>query len=114
MIWLIHPAAGGPGLGRFWRPYHLATHWSSAGVENLVIAPQRHASHAIGATQKAGPATIAGANYYFVKTRSQGLSRFHRALAMFEFGLSLGTDSALRSLGDQHPPQAIIYSSPTP
>ena len=33
---------------------------------------------------------------------------------MFEFGLSRGTDSALRRLGDEHPPQAIIYSSPAP
>ena len=113
MIWLVHPAAGGPGLGRYWRPYHLATHWHSAGVESLVIAPQNHA-YAVGVTPKAGPATIAGANYYFVKMRSHGISRFRRALAMFEFGLSLGTDSALRRLGDEHPPQAIIYSSPAP
>jgi glycosyltransferase involved in cell wall biosynthesis len=113
MIWLIHPAAGGPGLGRFWRPYHLATHWNSAGVENLVIAPQHHA-WAIGPTPKAGLATIGDVNYYFVKMRSRGTRRFHRALAMFEFGLALRTDSALRRLGDKNPPQAIIYSSPAP
>ena len=37
-IWMLHPFAGGPGLGRHWRPYLLADAWQRMGHRPLVIS----------------------------------------------------------------------------
>ena len=44
-IWLLHPFAGGPGLGRHWRPFWLADAWTRMGHRPLVVSAGFHHLH---------------------------------------------------------------------
>ena len=44
-IWLLHPFAGGPGLGRHWRPFWLADAWQRMGHRALIISAAFHHLH---------------------------------------------------------------------
>lgn len=113
MIWYIHPAAGGPGHGRYWRAYHFARHWRADGAECLVIGPGYH-HHYASPEVRTGAREVGGQPYYFVRTSAYGEGRIGRARAMFEFAIALDLDRGLKRLGDANPPKLIIYSSPYP
>ena len=46
-IWLLHPFAGGPGLGRHWRPFWLADAWARMGHQPLVVSAGFHHLHRV-------------------------------------------------------------------
>ena len=65
-IWLLHPFAGGPGLGRHWRPYWLADAWAKMGHRPLVVSAAFHHLHREpGAT---GPRRIGDVDFWFVES----------------------------------------------
>ena len=41
-VWYVFPYAGGPGLGRFTRPYDLAREWLRDGIATTIFASQHH------------------------------------------------------------------------
>jgi glycosyltransferase involved in cell wall biosynthesis len=112
-IWYIYPPAGGPGLGRYWRGYHLVRHWAKHGAAGLIVAPGYH-HYSESKIAREGRAEIGGADYFFVRTTPYDASQLGRVKAMMQLAVSLVSDAGLAAEGRARPPQAIIYSSPYP
>lgn len=66
-IWLLHPFAGGPGLGRHWRPFWLADAWTRMGHQPLVVSAGFHHLHR--KPQASGPQRIGNVDFWFLETR---------------------------------------------
>ncbi len=109
-IWYVHPTAGGPGLGRHWRPYWLADAWNRMGHRTLVICTSFH--HLMqGAARPPGPARIEGVDYWFVQApayRDNSLGRLRNNVA-FARGLAAGAGEITRSFGQ---PDLVVASTP--
>jgi glycosyltransferase involved in cell wall biosynthesis len=90
-IWLLHPTAGGPGVGRHWRPYWLAEAWNQLGHRTIVVCSTFH--HLMQGEPKApGHKQIGGLDYWFVKTpgyRGNGLGRLWNN---FSYGRQIALD----------------------
>jgi glycosyltransferase involved in cell wall biosynthesis len=112
-VWYVFPYAGGPGIGRFTRPYDLAREWLGEGVSTTVFAAQHH--HVLYDPAAALPAEFIRdeVRYRFAATRpysGNGLARVRHMLG-FTWALpALMRDEAAR-FGK---PSAIIVSSPHP
>jgi glycosyltransferase involved in cell wall biosynthesis len=107
-IWMLHPFAGGPGLGRHWRPYWLADAWQKIGHRPLVISAAFHHLHM--EPRRPGPQHIGGVDFWFVDTPTYGgnLSRLRNNLS---FGSRFRRDA--NCIADtQGKPDLIIASSP--
>jgi glycosyltransferase involved in cell wall biosynthesis len=111
-IWYVHPFAGGPGLGRFYRAWSLARAWREMGVDAQVICPSFH--HIFDRMQqRRGDETIQGVPFRFIPTstyRSNGLDRLWN---MARFCLNLLRDRRLR-VPQAEAPDLVIASSPHP
>ena len=107
-IWLLHPFAGGPGLGRHWRPYWLADAWQKMGHRPLVISAAFHHLHM--EPRRPGLQHIGGVDFWFVDTPSYGgnLSRIRNNLG---FGSRFRSD-ANGIAATRGKPDLIIASSP--
>lgn len=110
-IWYIHPYAGGPGVGRYDRPYHLAKHWEKLGSSSVVITPDHH--HLLDKPHKSGVENIAGVSYRFLKAPVYKGNGVGRIFNMFSFTLQLllQCPSIARDHGR---PSMVISSSPHP
>ncbi|WP_434563084.1 glycosyltransferase family 4 protein [Pseudomonas sp. R1-6] len=110
-IWYINPYAGGPGVGRYWRSFYLASAWKAKGHSVEVIAPSYH--HLMDdSTGRLGCQVLEGVSYNFVRCpryKGNGLARF---FSMVCFGFLL-LFSLLR-LGLKKRPDIIVYSSAHP
>jgi glycosyltransferase involved in cell wall biosynthesis len=107
-IWLLHPFAGGPGLGRHWRPYWLADAWQRMGHRPLVISAAFHHLHM--EPRSPGLQHIGGVDFWFVETPkySGNLGRLWNNLG---FGCRFRRDA--KSIANAHgKPDLIIASSP--
>ena len=110
-IWYVHPYAGGPGVGRYDRPFHLSRHWQEAGVSSLVICPSFH--HLMDSEQKPGVREIEGVRYAFLKSPRYVGNGAGRIVNMAVFSTKLLFSAArLKRLYGR--PGAIICSSPHP
>ncbi|MGE8672259.1 MAG: glycosyltransferase family 4 protein [Achromobacter kerstersii] len=110
-IWYVHPYAGGPGVGRYSRPYYLARQWLQAGARATVFTPSFH--HLLDAAQTAGARDIDGVPYEFVPARAYQGNDVGRLLHMATFSMKM------RLHGDKYArlhgrPDIIVASSPHP
>jgi glycosyltransferase involved in cell wall biosynthesis len=109
-IWLLHPSAGGPGVGRHWRPYWLADEWNRMGHRTLVVGASFH-HLMLGDGKPPGHARIAGVDYWFVATpgyRESGLGRLRNAWS-FARQFARDADELARRFGA---PDLIVASVP--
>lgn len=111
-VWYIHPYAGGPGVGRYWRPYYFSKFWNEAGHESLVISASYH--HLLEPDEaRYHDAQVNGARYAYVPTLKYSGNGLGRMLSMLLFSIMLLPFCILRALGSARP-DVIIYSSPHP
>jgi glycosyltransferase involved in cell wall biosynthesis len=110
-IWYVHPYAGGPGVGRYSRPYYLARQWQQSGASATIFTPAFH--HLLDAPQASGTREIAGVPYEFVPARSYQGNGAGRLLHMAAFSLKmrLHAEKYARRHGR---PDLVIASSPHP
>lgn len=112
-VWYVFPYAGGPGIGRFTRPYDLGREWLRYGVSTTVFAAQHH--HVLYDPQSELPAEMVkdGIRYRFIEGRpysGNGLSRVRHML-----GFARRLPAAMREeAGLNGMPDAVIVSSPHP
>jgi glycosyltransferase involved in cell wall biosynthesis len=83
-IWLLHPFAGGPELGRHWRPFWVADAWSRMGHRPLVVSAGFHHLHRI--PREAGPQRIGEVDFWFVETPRYGGGSLGRLSNNLAFG----------------------------
>lgn len=110
-IWYIHPYAGGPGVGRYDRPYHLAKNWEGLGRSTVVITPNNH--HLLDSARESGIEDISGVTYRFLSApayRGNGIGRIFN-MFWFTVQLLLRCPSIAREHGG---PSMVIASSPHP
>ena len=110
-IWYVHPYAGGPGVGRFSRPYYMARNWLAQGYNPTVFCPSFH--HLLDVARDVGCQQIEGVNYRFVEARTYTQNGFGRLANMGEFTLRMLRQAA--ALTEAHGvPDVVIGSSPHP
>ncbi|MGN7905879.1 glycosyltransferase family 4 protein [Pseudomonas sp. 22373] len=111
-VWYVHPYAGGPGVGRYWRPYYFSKFWNEAGHRTIVISAGYH--HLLEPDEKrSGSAVVDGAEYVYVPTIRYLGNGLGRMLSMLIFAFAL-VPFALLQAAKRGRPDAIIYSSPHP
>ena len=111
-IWYIHPSAGGPGVGRYWRAYHFARHWEMSGHEALIISAGYH--HLLEPDERRWRDQTKGrARYAFVPTIKYRGNGWGRKLSMLLFSLMLAPYCLVRALFSGRP-DVMVYSSPHP
>lgn len=110
-ILYINPYAGGPGVGRYWRSFHLARAWQQQGHEVDIVSPAYH--HLMdGETQSVGSVSVQGVSFKFVHALMYTGNGIKRLLAMLYFGISL-LFFLFRIPRDRRP-ELIVYSSAHP
>lgn len=110
-IWYIHPYAGGPGVGRYDRPFHIARHWKDEGFRPVIITTANH--HLLDKPFPQGPQNIEGVPYHFVEApayKGNGLDRIAN-MATFSARLLAQGAGFVERYGR---PRMIIASSPHP
>ncbi|TKR56508.1 glycosyltransferase family 4 protein [Allopusillimonas ginsengisoli] len=110
-IWYVHPSAGGPGIGRYARPYSLAKEWANSGVRTTVFTAANH--HQLDHPQAAGHLDVGGVGYEFISCRVYKGNGGGRLLSMADTTLNLwrhGHEYAAK----YGRPDVIISSSPHP
>lgn len=110
-IWFIHPYAGGPGVGRYDRPFHLARHWQALGRSTVVLTPSEH--HLLDTPRRPGVEQIDGVTFEFIRSpayRGNGVGRIVN-MAAFTAQLVRQGDALARRHGR---PALVIASSPHP
>jgi glycosyltransferase involved in cell wall biosynthesis len=108
-IWLLHPFAGGPGLGRHWRPFWLADAWRRLGHRVLVVSAGFHHLHR--EPRAPGPQRIRDVDFWFLDTPRYGEGSLGRLWNNLSFGPLFRADST--AIAKQFgAPDLIIASSP--
>lgn len=108
-IWLLHPFAGGPGLGRHWRPFWLADAWKRMGHRVLIVSAGFHHLHR--EPRPAGPQQINDVDFWFLDTPPYGSGSLGRLKNNLAFGSRLRANS--RTIAKQFgAPDIVIASSP--
>lgn len=111
VIWYVHPYAGGPGVGRYDRPFHLAKHWQAAGYAPVVITTANH--HLLDGHFPNGGQIIESVPYHFIEAPTYSGNGMQRLLNMFGFSAKLFTQ-ARTLVAAYGRPRMIIASSPHP
>jgi glycosyltransferase involved in cell wall biosynthesis len=83
-IWLLHPFAGGPGLGRHWRPFWLADAWARMGHQPLVVSAGFHHLHRV--PREVGPERIGNVDFWFLETPPYSRGSLGRLRNNLSFG----------------------------
>jgi len=112
VIWYVHPYAGGPDVGRFYRPFELAQSWRLKGVNVVVITAAFH--HILNAPDsRKGLHDIEGVPYEFLPVPAYKGNGIARLLNMLAFSVQLRSHA--KTLVQRHGlPDMIIGSSPHP
>ncbi|MFP7905115.1 glycosyltransferase family 4 protein [Pseudomonas aeruginosa] len=111
-VWYVHPYAGGPGVGRYWRPYYFSKFWNQAGHRSVIISAGYH--HLLEPDEKrSGVTCVNGAEYAYVPTLRYLGNGVGRMLSMLIFTMMLLPFCLILAL-KRGTPDAIIYSSPHP
>lgn len=108
-IWYIHPYAGGPGVGRYWRPFYLCKAWLQQGHSAIVITSSFH--HLMD-THTENKASVNGVPYYYVGTTRYKSNGFGRLFSMLLFAMRLLFKGIV--IARENKPDLIIYSSAHP
>lgn len=110
-IWYVHPYAGGPGVGRYDRPFHLAHHWQALGRRSVVLTAAQH--HLLDKPRAPGVEQIDDVTYEFIDTPTYSGNGLGRLCNMAAFTLQLARQG--KSLEQRHGrPAMVIASSPHP
>lgn len=111
-VWYIHPYAGGPGIGRYWRPYYFSRFWNQAGHRSMVISAGYH--HLLEPdTSRHGSTEKNGVTYTYVPTLKYRGNGIGRMLSMLLFSILLLPFCLVQAVRCKRP-DVIIYSSPHP
>jgi glycosyltransferase involved in cell wall biosynthesis len=111
-IWYIHPYGGGPGIGRFFRPFHLANEWKKLGHSTTVFVADYH--HLLDIKQTLPTRqSVEGVDYVALSTGHYQGNGISRIMNMAQFCASLWA-TRKRVGKDLEKPDAIIVSSPHP
>ncbi len=112
VIWYVHPYAGGPGIGRYGRPYELGKEWLRQGVRPLVVtASFQHLQDKPGT--HASEVDVRGVPYAFLKVPAYRTNGIDRLFNMAAFTAQLVRQAA--RLAQRHgKPDLVIGSSPHP
>jgi glycosyltransferase involved in cell wall biosynthesis len=110
-VWYVHPYAGGPGVGRYARPYSLAKAWAQEGVRTTVFTAANH--HQLDTPKSPGPFEVDGVAYEFLPCRPYSGNGIGRLVNMAEAAIQLRArgNSYAKRYGK---PDVIISSSPHP
>jgi glycosyltransferase involved in cell wall biosynthesis len=110
-IWYVAQYAGGPGIGRHYRGWHLARHWQALGARSTIFAGNQH--HLLLTPQPVGPQQVEGVSYEFVKAPHHRGNGAGRVVNMAAFSANFWSKSGeyVRRYGK---PDMIIASSPNP
>jgi glycosyltransferase involved in cell wall biosynthesis len=108
-IWLLHPFAGGPGLGRHWRPYWLADAWGRLGHRVIVISAAFHHLHR--EPLAVGPQRIGNVDFWFLETPRYSEGSLGRLSNNLSFGprIRLSATNISERFGK---PDLVIASTP--
>lgn len=110
-IWYISHYAGGPGIGRHNRGWHLCHQWQKLGLSGTVILASDH--HMLDGPQQPGSRQVDGVDYAFIRSvayKGNGLKRFLGMLSFTWSLMRLGQDLVRR----HGKPDMVIGSSPHP
>lgn len=111
-VWYIHPYAGGPGIGRYWRPYYFSKYWNNAGHQSLIISAAYH--HLLEPDEyRHASSDLDGAKYAYVPTTKYRKNGIGRTISMFIFSGLLFPFCLMQALKVGRP-DFVIYSSPHP
>jgi glycosyltransferase involved in cell wall biosynthesis len=111
-IWYVHPYGGGPGIGRFFRPWHFAKEWQLSGHTVDVFIARYH--HLLDRKEPLPPEIdVEGARYHSLMARTYVGNGLSRILNMWDFSWSLW-GMRHRIDKDLPSPDVIIVSSPHP
>jgi glycosyltransferase involved in cell wall biosynthesis len=108
-IWMLHPFAGGPDLGRHWRPFLLAEAWTRMGHRPVVVSAAFHHLHRT--PQAAGPRRIGDVDFWFLETPRYSDGNLGRLRNNLAFGSRLRRDAS--AIAEQFgKPDLVIASTP--
>lgn len=111
-IWYVHPYAGGPGVGRYNRPFELARAWQAEGVRAVIVTSAFH--HLQDNPGKdSGARDIEGISYEFLPTpayKGNGVGRIIN-MAALTAALLLHAERLVHRYGR---PDMVVASSPHP
>lgn len=111
-IWYFSHYAGGPGIGKPLRAYHLGRAWRALGHRCTVFVAQYH--HLLESEEALPPEkTVDGVRYIALKARRYAGNGVSRLLNMADFCRSM-LRLPSRVPGDIEPPDVIIVTSPHP
>lgn len=111
VIWYVHHYAGGPGIGRYSRPYYLSQTAQAQGEKFVVIAASNH--HLLDNIKKPGFYDNNGVPYYFIDTPHYVGNGFDRLKNMLSF--TYGLIKRRKEIENiEGAPDIIICSSPHP
>lgn len=112
VIWYVHPYAGGPGIGRYCRPYELGKAWLKDGVHPLVVTASFH--HLQDKPGKhASEVDVGSVPYAFLKVPAYKTNGLGRLVNMAAFTIQLLRKAG--GLAERHgKPDLVIGSSPHP
>lgn len=108
-IWLVHPFAGGPGLGRHYRPFWLADAWRKMGHRVVVVSAGFHHLHR--EPRAPGLQRINDVDFWFLDTPRYGRGSLGRLRNNLSFGPALRA-SASAIAAQFGEPDLVIASSP--
>jgi len=110
VIWYVHHYAGGPDVGRFYRPFELAKSWQAKGAKVVIIAAAfHHILNVPGSRQ--GLHNIGGVPYEFLPAPAYKRSGMGRLLNMLVFSMRVLRHA--KTLTQRYGvPDLIIGSSP--
>ncbi|MBR1203953.1 MULTISPECIES: glycosyltransferase family 4 protein [unclassified Bradyrhizobium] len=108
-IWLLHPFAGGPGLGRHWRPFWLADAWKHMGHKPLIVSAGFHHLHR--EPQALGLQRIHDVDFWFLDTPRYGKGSVGRLRNNLSFGplFRAASPAISKQFGS---PDLVIASTP--
>lgn len=111
-IWYFHPYGGGPGVGRYFRPFELGRRWCAAGHEVNVFIAKYH--HLLDSGELPWAETcISGVSYHSLAARTYRGNGVGRILNMIDYFRGM-VKLSHRIDRDLKRPNAIIVSSPHP
>jgi glycosyltransferase involved in cell wall biosynthesis len=110
-IWYVAHYAGGPGIGRHYRGWHLARHWQALGARATIFAANQH--HVLQLPQPSGPRQVEGVSYEFVAAPPHRGNGAGRVVNMAAFCMNFLRRSR-EYVGRYGRPDMIIASSPSP
>ncbi len=109
-IWYLHHYAGGPGIGRLFRPYNMSKAWQAEGHDPVVISARYN--HMQDKSAQINPELeVDGVPYVFLEAPQYEKNGLGRLRNLITYSMNLIFSSRMKKLKK---PDIIIASSPHP